>query len=119
VALGGRGGDTRPGPPRNGLRLGRHASPVFPPDGPPGNSRDCRRGPSSRADGPCTFIVQSQVVLNCGNDLIVIRDGEGSVDALEGNFKTMWDAAQPMIKFAAAINALEPHLARLPLFRTA
>jgi phosphatidylserine/phosphatidylglycerophosphate/cardiolipin synthase-like enzyme len=41
------------------------------------------------------------------NDLIVIRDGGGSADAFEAHFTRMWEAAQPMIEFGPAINALE------------
>jgi phosphatidylserine/phosphatidylglycerophosphate/cardiolipin synthase-like enzyme len=42
------------------------------------------------------------------NDLIVIRDGVGSVDAFEAHFERMWEAAAPMIEFGPAIEALEP-----------
>jgi phosphatidylserine/phosphatidylglycerophosphate/cardiolipin synthase-like enzyme len=42
------------------------------------------------------------------NDLIVIRDGGGSADAFEAHFERMWSAAQPMIEFGPAIDALEP-----------
>jgi phosphatidylserine/phosphatidylglycerophosphate/cardiolipin synthase-like enzyme len=42
------------------------------------------------------------------NDLIVIRDGGGSVDAFEAHFERMWRAAAPMIEFGPAIHAMEP-----------
>ena len=41
------------------------------------------------------------------NDLIVIRDA-GAAAKFEAHFERMWDAAQPMIEFGPAINALEP-----------
>ena len=41
------------------------------------------------------------------NDLVVIYDA-GAVAKLEAHFERMWDAAQPMIEFGPAINALEP-----------
>ena len=41
------------------------------------------------------------------NDLVVIRDA-GAVAKFEAHFERMWDAAQPMIEFGPAINALEP-----------
>jgi hypothetical protein len=42
------------------------------------------------------------------NDLIVIRDGRASADQFEAHFERMWSAAQPMIEFGPAIDALEP-----------
>jgi phosphatidylserine/phosphatidylglycerophosphate/cardiolipin synthase-like enzyme len=42
------------------------------------------------------------------NDLIVIRGGD-SAGAFEAHFERMWRVAQPMIEFAPAIDALEPH----------
>jgi phosphatidylserine/phosphatidylglycerophosphate/cardiolipin synthase-like enzyme len=41
------------------------------------------------------------------NDLVVIRDA-GAVAKFEAHFERIWDAAQPMIEFGPAINALEP-----------
>ena len=41
------------------------------------------------------------------NDLVVIRNA-GAVAKFEAHFERMWDAAQPMIEFGPAINALEP-----------
>ena len=41
------------------------------------------------------------------NDLVVIRDA-GAVAKFEAHFERMRDAAQPMIEFGPAINALEP-----------
>jgi phosphatidylserine/phosphatidylglycerophosphate/cardiolipin synthase-like enzyme len=41
------------------------------------------------------------------NDLIVIRDAVAATQ-FEAHFERMWDAGQPMIEFAPAINALEP-----------
>ena len=41
------------------------------------------------------------------NDLIVIRD-PGAATKFEAHFERMWDAAQLMIEFRPAINALEP-----------
>ena len=41
------------------------------------------------------------------NDLIVIRDA-GTAAKFDAHFERMWDAAEPMIEFAPAINALEP-----------
>lgn len=41
------------------------------------------------------------------NDLIVIRDAKAAAK-FEAHFERMWDAAQPMIEFAPAVNALEP-----------
>ena len=41
------------------------------------------------------------------NDLIVIRDGTAAMK-FDAHFERMWDAAEPMIEFAPAINALEP-----------
>ncbi len=41
------------------------------------------------------------------NDLIVIRDPDAAAQ-FDAHFERMWDAAQPMIEFAPAINALEP-----------
>ena len=41
------------------------------------------------------------------NDFIVIRDA-AAVAKFEAHFERMWDAAQPMIEFGPAINALEP-----------
>lgn len=41
------------------------------------------------------------------NDLIVIRD-PGAAAKFEAHFERVWDAAQPMIEFGPAINALEP-----------
>ncbi len=41
------------------------------------------------------------------NDLIVIRDA-GAAAKFEAHFERMCDAAQPMIEFGPAINALEP-----------
>jgi phosphatidylserine/phosphatidylglycerophosphate/cardiolipin synthase-like enzyme len=41
------------------------------------------------------------------NDLIGIRDPAAAVK-FEAHFERMWDAGQPMIDFAPAINALEP-----------
>ncbi len=41
------------------------------------------------------------------NDLIVIRDA-GTAAKFEGHFARMWDAAEPMIEFGPAIEALEP-----------
>jgi hypothetical protein len=40
-------------------------------------------------------------------DLVVIRDAV-AVARFEAHFERMWDAAQPMIEFGPAINALEP-----------
>ena len=42
------------------------------------------------------------------NDLVVIHD-TGAVAKFEAHFERMWDAAQPMIEFGPAINALEPN----------
>ena len=41
------------------------------------------------------------------NDLIVIRDFSAAAK-FDAHFEKMWDAAQPMIEFAPAIDALEP-----------
>ena len=41
------------------------------------------------------------------NDLIVIRDA-GATAKFEAHFERMWDAAEPMIEFGPAIEALEP-----------
>ena len=41
------------------------------------------------------------------NDLIVIRD-TGAAARFEAHFERMWDAAEPMIEFGPAIDALEP-----------
>ena len=41
------------------------------------------------------------------NDLIVIRDPSAAAK-FDTHFERMWDAAEPMIEFAPAINALEP-----------
>jgi len=41
------------------------------------------------------------------NDLVVIRDA-GAAGKFDAHFERMWDAAEPMIEFAPAINALEP-----------
>jgi len=41
------------------------------------------------------------------NDLIVIRDAVAAIK-FEAHFERMWEAAQAMIEFAPAINALEP-----------
>jgi phosphatidylserine/phosphatidylglycerophosphate/cardiolipin synthase-like enzyme len=41
------------------------------------------------------------------NDLVVIRDA-GAVAKFEAHFERMWDAAEPMIEFGPAIEALEP-----------
>ena len=41
------------------------------------------------------------------NDLIVIRDA-GAAGKFDAHFERMWDAAEPMIEFAPAINALDP-----------
>ena len=41
------------------------------------------------------------------NDLIVIRD-PSAASKFDTHFERMWDAAEPMIEFAPAINALEP-----------
>jgi phosphatidylserine/phosphatidylglycerophosphate/cardiolipin synthase-like enzyme len=41
------------------------------------------------------------------NDLIVIRDPSAAAK-FDVHFEKMWDAAQPMIEFASAIEALEP-----------
>ena len=41
------------------------------------------------------------------NDLFVVRDPSAATK-FEAHFERMWDAAQPMIEFGPAINALEP-----------
>ena len=41
------------------------------------------------------------------NDLIVIRDPSAAAK-FEAHFERMWEAAEPMIEFGPAINALEP-----------
>jgi len=41
------------------------------------------------------------------NNLIVIRD-PGTAGRFEAHIAAMWDAAQPMIEFAPAIQAMEP-----------
>ena len=41
------------------------------------------------------------------NDLIVIRD-PGAAAKFDAHFERMWDAAEPIIEFRSAINALEP-----------
>jgi phosphatidylserine/phosphatidylglycerophosphate/cardiolipin synthase-like enzyme len=41
------------------------------------------------------------------NDLVVIRDA-GAAAKFDRHFEAMWDAAQPMVEFAPAIDALEP-----------
>ena len=41
------------------------------------------------------------------NDLIVIRD-KGAAAKFEAHFERMWDAAEPMIEFGPAVDALEP-----------
>jgi phosphatidylserine/phosphatidylglycerophosphate/cardiolipin synthase-like enzyme len=41
------------------------------------------------------------------NDLVVIRDARAAAK-FEAHFERMWDAAEPMIEFGPAINALEP-----------
>jgi hypothetical protein len=41
------------------------------------------------------------------NDLVVLRDA-GAAAKFEAHFEAMWTAAQPMIEFAPAIQALEP-----------
>ena len=41
------------------------------------------------------------------NDLIVIHDAVAAAK-FETHFERMWDAAEPMIEFGPAINALEP-----------
>jgi phosphatidylserine/phosphatidylglycerophosphate/cardiolipin synthase-like enzyme len=41
------------------------------------------------------------------NDLIVIRDA-GAAAKFDAHFERMWEAAQPMIEFEPAIQALEP-----------
>jgi phosphatidylserine/phosphatidylglycerophosphate/cardiolipin synthase-like enzyme len=41
------------------------------------------------------------------NDLVVIRDPDAAA-RFEAHFAKMWAAAQPMVEFAPAIEALEP-----------
>ena len=41
------------------------------------------------------------------NDLVIIRDA-GATAKFDAHFERMWDAAQPMIEFEPAIQALEP-----------
>src|SRR5271166_4001417 len=41
------------------------------------------------------------------NDLVVIRDA-GAVARFEAHFGAMWQAAEPMIEFGPAVDALEP-----------
>jgi len=41
------------------------------------------------------------------NDLVVIRD-KGTAAKFDAHFERMWDAAQPMVEFGPAIQALEP-----------
>ena len=41
------------------------------------------------------------------NDLVVIRDAHAAAK-FDAHFERMWDAAQPMIEFGPAIEALEP-----------
>jgi phosphatidylserine/phosphatidylglycerophosphate/cardiolipin synthase-like enzyme len=41
------------------------------------------------------------------NDLVVIREA-GAAARFDAHFERMWDAAEPMIEFAPAVNALEP-----------
>lgn len=41
------------------------------------------------------------------NDLVVIHDGSAA-GRFEAHFATMWTAAEPMIEFAPAIQAVEP-----------
>ncbi len=41
------------------------------------------------------------------NDLLVVRDPSAAT-MFETHFERMWDAAEPMIEFGPAINALEP-----------
>ena len=41
------------------------------------------------------------------NDLIVIRDADAAAK-FDAHFERMWDAAQPMVEFEPAIQALEP-----------
>ena len=41
------------------------------------------------------------------NYLIVIRDA-GAAEKFDAHFERMWDAAQPMVEFGPAVNALEP-----------
>jgi phosphatidylserine/phosphatidylglycerophosphate/cardiolipin synthase-like enzyme len=42
------------------------------------------------------------------NDLVIIRDTAATA-RFEAHFETMWTTAEPMIEFAAAIQAVEPH----------
>jgi phosphatidylserine/phosphatidylglycerophosphate/cardiolipin synthase-like enzyme len=41
------------------------------------------------------------------NDLIVIRDA-AAAGRFEAHFTAMWSAAEPMVEFAPAIDAMEP-----------
>ncbi len=41
------------------------------------------------------------------NDLLVVRDPSAAT-MFETHFERMWDAAEPMVEFGPAINALEP-----------
>jgi phosphatidylserine/phosphatidylglycerophosphate/cardiolipin synthase-like enzyme len=41
------------------------------------------------------------------NDLVVIRDARAAA-TFDRHFERMWDAAQPMVEFGPAIDALEP-----------
>jgi phosphatidylserine/phosphatidylglycerophosphate/cardiolipin synthase-like enzyme len=41
------------------------------------------------------------------NDLVVLRDPAAAAK-FEAHFETMWGAAQPMVEFGPAINAMEP-----------
>jgi hypothetical protein len=57
------------------------------------------------SDGSANFSTSGENAQD--NDLIVIRDA-GDVAKFETHFVRMWEAAEPMIEFALAINALEP-----------
>ena len=41
------------------------------------------------------------------NDLVIVRNA-GVAAKFDAHFERMWDAAEPMIEFGPAINALEP-----------
>jgi phosphatidylserine/phosphatidylglycerophosphate/cardiolipin synthase-like enzyme len=41
------------------------------------------------------------------NDLAIIRDA-GAAAKFDAHFERLWDAAEPMIEFGPAIEALEP-----------
>jgi len=61
------------------------------------------QGPSR--SGSATFSTSGKSAQD--NDLIVIR-GPGAASKFEAHFERMWDAAERMVEFGPAIEAMEP-----------